>query len=93
MKKSILLLIFLFVVSGIMCVLVSAGYIGWGHLGDGNGAGNSTQLQTDIHYIKDTRTGLCFAKRALWCTDYSLSDNYSFAQVPCSAEVEGLIGK
>lgn len=49
--------------------------------------------KTDIHYIKDTRTGLCFAKRALWCTDYSLSDNYSFAQVPCSAEVEGLIGK
>ncbi len=38
----------------------------------------------DIHYIKDSRTDLCFAERGFGKT-------YAFTCVPCSDEVENLI--
>ena len=47
--------------------------------------GDSESLY-DIKYIKDSRTGLCFAERGL-------GSKYSFTCVPCTEKVENLIGK
>lgn len=45
------------------------------------GAGKSTN---NIYYIKDSRTGLCFAERGS-------GNTYLFTCVPCSEKVENLI--
>jgi hypothetical protein len=47
------------------------------------GHGNETH---EIHYLKDSRTGLCFAERGR-------GNTYTMTCVPCSEEVECLIVK
>ena len=44
----------------------------------------SSQLELDINYFKDSRTGLCFSERGV-------ATSYSHTCVPCSEEVEKLI--
>jgi len=39
-----------------------------------------------LKYFKDSRTGLCFAERGVM-------DSYTMTCVPCSEEVENLIGR
>jgi hypothetical protein len=46
--------------------------------------GRKTDDSSGIHYIKDSRTGLCFAERGS-------GNTYSFTCVPCSEKVENLI--
>ncbi len=46
--------------------------------------GNRNINPYDIHYIKDSRTGLCFAERGT-------GNTYTMTCVPCSQEVENLI--
>jgi hypothetical protein len=45
--------------------------------------GSSGKTGGDIHYLKDERTGLCFA------TAYMTA--HSFTSVPCTPQVEALI--
>jgi hypothetical protein len=40
----------------------------------------------NVHYFKDTRTGLCFAEKGS-------GNTYTMTCVPCSQEVENLINK
>ena len=44
------------------------------------------EKEGNLKYFKDSRTGLCFAERGT-------TDSYTMTCVPCSDEVENLIGR
>lgn len=50
-----------------------------------NTVSNSNSIMSDLIYVKDTRTNLCFA------TAYAYSNNAVMSNIPCTPEVEQII--
>jgi hypothetical protein len=51
---------------------------------EGGSTKSGNQMDLDINYFKDSRTGLCYSERGV-------IDSYSHTCVPCTEEVEKLI--